>query len=89
MVDGRGGEPEVGDDVACVIVQHPNAYGLLEPARELFGAAHAGGARAIQVFDPLSLGVLAPPGRPARGHRGGRGAGARQPPELRRARTSG
>jgi glycine dehydrogenase subunit 1 len=61
-VDGRGGQPEVGDDVACVIVQHPNAYGLLEPARELFGIAHAGGARAIQVFDPLSLGVLAPPG---------------------------
>jgi glycine cleavage system P protein (glycine dehydrogenase) subunit 1 len=62
VVDGRGGEPEVADDVACVIVQHPNAYGLLEPARELFGVAHAGGARAIQVFDPLSLGVLAPPG---------------------------
>jgi glycine dehydrogenase subunit 1 len=61
-VDGRGGEPEIGADVACVIVQHPNAYGLLEPARELFGAAHAAGARAIQVFDPLSLGVLAPPG---------------------------
>jgi glycine dehydrogenase subunit 1 len=62
VVDGRGGEPEVAGDVACVVVQHPNAYGLLEPARELFGAAHAGGARAIQVFDPLSLGVLAPPG---------------------------
>ncbi len=62
VVDGRGGAPEVGDDVACVVVQHPNAYGLLEPARELFGVAHAGGARAIQVFDPLSLGVLAPPG---------------------------
>jgi glycine dehydrogenase subunit 1 len=62
VADGRGGEPEVGEDVACVIVQHPNAYGLLEPARELFGIAHAGGARAIQVFDPLSLGVLAPPG---------------------------
>jgi glycine dehydrogenase subunit 1 len=62
VVDGRGGEPRVGDDVACVIVQHPNAYGLLEPARDLFGLAHAGGARAIQVFDPLSLGVLAPPG---------------------------
>ncbi len=60
--DGRGGDPVVDDDVACVIVQHPNAYGLLEPARELFGLAHAGGARAIQVFDPLSLGVLAPPG---------------------------
>lgn len=60
--DGRGGRPEVGPDVAAVIVQHPNAYGILEPARELFGAAHAGGARAIQIFDPLSLGVLAPPG---------------------------
>jgi glycine dehydrogenase subunit 1 len=59
---GRGGAPQVGEDVACVIVQHPNAYGLLEPARELFGLAHAGGARAIQIFDPLSLGVLAPPG---------------------------
>jgi glycine dehydrogenase subunit 1 len=59
---GRGGQPIVGPDVAAVIVQHPNRYGLLEPARELFGAAHAGGARAIQVFDPLSLGVLAPPG---------------------------
>jgi glycine dehydrogenase subunit 1 len=59
---GTGGSPEVGDDVACVIVQHPNGYGLLEPARELFDRAHAGGARAIQIFDPLSLGVLAPPG---------------------------
>ena len=60
--DGRGGDPQVGGDVAAVIVQHPNRYGILEPARELFGTAHAGGARAIQVFDPLSLGVLAPPG---------------------------
>jgi glycine dehydrogenase subunit 1 len=62
VVDGRGGTPDVADDVACVIVQHPNAYGLLEPVRDLFGAAHAGGARAIEIFDPMSLGVLAPPG---------------------------
>lgn len=60
--DGRRGHPDVGPDVAAVVVQHPNRFGILEPARELFGAAHAGGARAIQVFDPLSLGVLAPPG---------------------------
>jgi len=59
--DGRGGEPPVGPDVAAVIVQHPNVYGVLEPARELFRLAHEVGARAIQVFDPLSLGVLAPP----------------------------
>jgi len=56
------GEPSVADDVAVVVVQHPNAFGVLEPARERFAAAHAGGATAIQIFDPLSLGVLASPG---------------------------
>jgi glycine dehydrogenase subunit 1 len=59
---GRGGSPEVTGDVACLIVQHPNVYGLLEPVHDLFARAHAAGARAVQVFDPLSLGVLAPPG---------------------------
>jgi glycine dehydrogenase subunit 1 len=59
---GRGGSPVVGDDVAAVVVQHPNVLGILEPARELFDVAREGGAKAIQVFDPLSLGVLAPPG---------------------------
>jgi glycine dehydrogenase subunit 1 len=62
LQDGRGGHPELGPDVACLIVQHPNRYGILEPVRDLFGAAHDGGAHAIQVFDPLSLGTLAPPG---------------------------
>ncbi|HWC71310.1 MAG TPA: aminomethyl-transferring glycine dehydrogenase subunit GcvPA [Actinomycetota bacterium] len=56
------GDPPVTDDVAAVVVQHPNAYGVLEPVRERSDAAHAGGARSVQVFDPLSLGVLAPPG---------------------------
>ena len=61
-IEGRGGEPEVAPDVAAVIVQHPNALGILEPASDLFAAARHGGAKAIQVFDPLSVGVLAPPG---------------------------
>jgi glycine dehydrogenase subunit 1 len=60
--DGRGGRPVVGDDVAAVVVQHPNVLGILEPVSELFAVAREGGAKAIQVFDPLSLGVLAPPG---------------------------
>lgn len=58
---GRAVVPVVGE-VACVILQHPNAFGILERARDVFAAARAAGARAIQVFDPLSLGVLAPPG---------------------------
>ena len=64
---GLGYEPEplgseIRDDVACVVVQHPNAFGVLENAREVFASAREAGARAIQIFDPLSLGVLAPPG---------------------------
>jgi glycine dehydrogenase subunit 1 len=59
---GRGGEPEVAPDVAAVVVQHPNYQGLLEDVRALADRAHGGGAKLIQVFDPLSLGVLAPPG---------------------------
>jgi glycine dehydrogenase subunit 1 len=55
-------ETLVTDDVAAVVVQHPNVYGVLEPVRERFAAAHAAGATAIQIFDPLSLGLLAPPG---------------------------
>jgi glycine dehydrogenase subunit 1 len=52
----------LGDDVAAVLVQHPNVFGALEPTRAIFDAARTAGARAVQVFDPLSLGVLAPPG---------------------------
>ena len=59
---GGSDEPELGDDVAAVIVQHPNRFGILEPVRALAEGAHAAGAALIQVFDPLSLGVLAPPG---------------------------
>jgi glycine dehydrogenase subunit 1 len=60
--DGRATIPEVDDGVACVIVQHPNVFGNLESVGDIFGAAARRGTRAIQVFDPLSLGVLAPPG---------------------------
>src|SRR6266545_4611918 len=60
--DGRSAVPDVGDDVAAVVLQHPNHHGVLEDARAVFAAASGGGARAIQIIDPLSLGVLAPPG---------------------------
>ena len=59
---GRGGAPVFTPDVAAVVVQHPNRLGILEPVRELFGEARDWGARTIQIFDPTSLGILAPPG---------------------------
>ncbi|MGH2738881.1 MAG: aminomethyl-transferring glycine dehydrogenase subunit GcvPA [Actinomycetota bacterium] len=58
---GRTRVAEIDDDVACVVLQHPNALGILEPAHDVFASARAAGARAIQVFDPLSMGVLAAP----------------------------
>jgi glycine dehydrogenase subunit 1 len=58
----QGGRDLVGEDVAAVVVQHPSFFGVLEPVRKMFDAAHDVGARTIQVFDPLSLGVLASPG---------------------------
>jgi glycine cleavage system P protein (glycine dehydrogenase) subunit 1 len=60
--DGMTGMPSPSEDVAAVIVQHPNFFGNLDRPKEVFDAARAAGARAIQVFDPLSLGILASPG---------------------------
>lgn len=60
--DGMTGVPAVGEDVAAVVVQHPNFFGNFDRPKEVFEAARGAGARAIQVFDPLSLGILAPPG---------------------------
>ena len=60
---GRGWGPlELGSDVVAVVVQHPNVFGILEDVPALAAAAHEAGAQLIQVFDPTSLGVLAPPG---------------------------
>jgi glycine dehydrogenase subunit 1 len=65
--DGRGfelrfGVEQVGDQTAAVLFQQPNFLGLLEDAIELTELAHSRGALSIACVDPISLGVLAPPG---------------------------
>lgn len=50
------------EDVAAVVVQHPNYFGSLEEMHEIARRVHAAGALLIVVADPISLGVLAPPG---------------------------
>ena len=52
----------VDEQTACLIFQHPNFLGCLEPARELVEAAHGAGALAVVAFDPISLGLLERPG---------------------------
>ena len=49
------------DDTAALIVQHPNFYGSLEDAAALFAAAKARGVVGVQVFDPVSVGLLKTP----------------------------
>jgi glycine dehydrogenase subunit 1 len=53
---------EAATDAACVIFQHPNFFGCLEPARDLADAANDADAVAVAHVDPQSLGVLEAPG---------------------------
>lgn len=52
----------VDETTPCVVIQHPNFDGSLEEVEELAKVAHAKGALLIQVFDPVSLGILKGPG---------------------------
>ena len=52
----------VGARTACVITQHPNFFGCLEEIGPITEAAHAAGALSIASVDPISLGLLKPPG---------------------------
>ena len=49
-------------DVAAVIYQHPNFFGLLESPQAIHALAHEAKALAIAVCDPIALALLEPPG---------------------------
>lgn len=53
---------QLGSDVACVIVQYPNFFGSVELLAPITDAARGAGALMIVCVDPVSLGLLAPPG---------------------------
>lgn len=50
------------DQVAAVLVQYPNFFGRIEPLKELEAIIHDEKALFIVSSNPLSLGVLTPPG---------------------------
>jgi glycine dehydrogenase subunit 1 len=50
------------DQVACVLLQHPNFFGCLEDVQRIADMAHAAGALLVCSFDPISLGILKRPG---------------------------
>jgi glycine dehydrogenase subunit 1 len=53
---------EITDDTACLVVQQPNFFGVIEDLKALADAAHAKGALLIVSIDPISLGLLETPG---------------------------
>ena len=53
---------ELDDEVAAVFVQNPNFLGAVEDLTALAHAAHEAGALAVAAVDPMTLGVLRPPG---------------------------
>ncbi|RTG96110.1 aminomethyl-transferring glycine dehydrogenase subunit GcvPA [Thermus scotoductus] len=60
----RGRTPirEIPEGTGAVVAQNPNYLGALEDLAPLAEAAHRAGALFVAVADPLSLGVLEPPG---------------------------
>ena len=50
------------DDTACVLVQQPNFLGCLEDVFEIERITHSAGAQFVVSVDPLSLGLIMPPG---------------------------
>jgi glycine dehydrogenase subunit 1 len=53
---------EAAAGAACVVFQHPNFFGCLEPAPDLAAAANEAEALPVAYVDPMSLGVLEAPG---------------------------
>jgi glycine dehydrogenase subunit 1 len=53
----------VTEDSACVIVQYPNFFGVIEDLAAARDAARGAGAQFIVVADPTAMGILPPPGQ--------------------------
>jgi len=50
------------DDIACILVQHPNFFGNLESAQKIGEMVHGIGGLFVMDVDPISLGILKRPG---------------------------
>ena len=51
----------LGADAACVYLQQPNYYGIIEDARAIGEAAHAAGAKFIMGCNPIALAIMETP----------------------------
>lgn len=62
QVEDKALADRLGGDVAAVVVQSPNFFGIVEDIPRLASQVHAAGALLIvMIAEPLSLGILRPP----------------------------
>jgi len=50
------------EKTACVILQHPNFFGIIEDITAICRKVHDAGALAVVVSDPIALALIIPPG---------------------------
>ncbi|MEQ1474512.1 MAG: aminomethyl-transferring glycine dehydrogenase subunit GcvPA, partial [Candidatus Acidiferrum sp.] len=61
-LDAKALQASLKDDVAAVLVQSPNFFGVIEPVAELVDAVHKAGALlVVSITEAVSLGVVNPP----------------------------
>ncbi|RSK27820.1 aminomethyl-transferring glycine dehydrogenase subunit GcvPA [Bacillus sp. HMF5848] len=63
MTDLDALQQAMDEDVAAVIVQYPNFFGQIEPLDQIEKIAHQHKGLFVVSSNPLSLGVLTPPGK--------------------------
>ncbi|MBQ6559619.1 MAG: aminomethyl-transferring glycine dehydrogenase subunit GcvPA [Erysipelotrichaceae bacterium] len=52
----------INENTACVLVQSPNYYGIIEDVEEIVNIAHEKKIKVIESVNPISLGLLKSPG---------------------------
>ena len=61
-VDSEALEKALNTEVAAVLIQSPNFFGMIEKAVEIGQMAHAKGGLLVMAVNPVSLGLLKSPG---------------------------
>jgi glycine dehydrogenase subunit 1 len=61
--DADAVSPLVTNETACIVVQQPNFYGIVEDIAPLAEIAHKAGALLVVSADPVALALLEAPGR--------------------------
>ncbi len=52
----------INNDTSIIAIQHPNYFGIYENIEEIVEIAHKNNSLIVQIFDPISLALLKPPG---------------------------